>query len=110
MESFAAHKPVIATDVGNCRGLVLGENDSYGAAGIVTRIMHVGEIANAMLMLAQDEALRRQMGENGYRRVVAGYQFAHMQEAYREIYQRFADELQIPSDGEESEEDELWQA
>ncbi len=110
LESFAAHKPVIATDVGNCRGLILGENDSYGAAGIVTRIMHVGEIANAMLMLAQDEALCRQMGENGYRRVVEGYQFAHMQGAYREIYQRFADELQIPSDGEESEENELWQA
>ena len=25
LESYAAHKPVIATDVGNCHGLVYGE-------------------------------------------------------------------------------------
>lgn len=110
LESFAAHKPVIATDVGNCRGLILGEKDEYGAAGIVTRIMHVEEIANAMLTLAQDESLRRKMGEIGYHRVVEGYQYIHMQEAYREIYEKFADELQIPLNGQESEGDELWQA
>lgn len=110
LESFAAHKPVISTDVGNCRGLILGENDDYGAAGIVARIMHVGELTDAMLTLAKDESLRHQMGENGYRRVVNGYQFAHMQEAYRNIYQKFADELQIPLDEKKSEENELWQA
>ena len=96
LESFASHKPVISTDVGNCRGLILGEDDDFGAAGIVTRIMHVEEIANAMLRLAWDESLRRRMGENGYRRVVERYQFVHMQEAYKSIYQKFADELQIP--------------
>lgn len=96
LESFASHKPVISTDVGNCRGLILGENDDFGAAGIVTRIMHVEEIANAVLRLARDESLRRRMGENGYRRVVERYQFVHMQEAYKSIYQKFADELQIP--------------
>lgn len=110
LESFAAHKPVISTDVGNCRGLILGENDDYGPAGIVTRIMHVGEIADAILKLARDEALRRQMGENGYRRVTQGYQSVHMQETYRNIYQRFADELQVPFDKKERGGDELWQA
>lgn len=109
LESFAAHKPVISTDVGNCRGLLLGENDDCGAAGIVTRIMHVGEIADAMLKLAWDEDLRRQMGENGYRRVMKGYQSAHMQEAYRNIYKGFAEELHIPFGKEEEGGDELWQ-
>ena len=33
LESFAAKKPVIATDVGNCRGLIYGEGDSFGEAG-----------------------------------------------------------------------------
>lgn len=110
LESFAARKPVVSTDVGNCRGLIFGENDDYGAAGIVTRIMHVEEIAEAILKLAWNEETRRQMGENGYQRVMKGYQFAHMQEAYREIYQRFADELQIPFEEEESEGEEEWQA
>ena len=27
LESFAAHKPVVATDVGNCYGLIYGESD-----------------------------------------------------------------------------------
>ncbi len=110
LESFAAHKPVISTDVGNCRGLILGENDDYGAAGIVTHIMQVEEIADAILRLAWNEELRRKMGETGYRRVMKGYQFLHMQEAYRTIYQKFADELQAPPEEKESEGDELWQA
>ena len=97
LTSISEGQPLtISTDVGNCRGLILGENDDFGAAGIVTRIMHVEEIANAVLRLARDESLRRRMGENGYRRVVERYQFVHMQEAYKSIYQKFADELQIP--------------
>ncbi len=94
LESFAAHRPVIATDVGNCRGLILGENDDYGAAGIVTRIMHVEEIAGAMLKLSGDEKLRLQMGENGYRRVTSGYQFVHMQEAYQKVYNELGEEAE----------------
>lgn len=34
LESYAAHKPVIATDVGNCRELIYGSNDDFGEAGI----------------------------------------------------------------------------
>ena len=33
LESYAAHVPVIATDVGNCRGLIEGEEDDFGRAG-----------------------------------------------------------------------------
>ncbi len=95
LESFTAKKPVISTDVGNCKGLILGENDDYGAAGIVTHIMHVEEIAQAMLLLARDGQLRRQMGEAGYKRIMDGYQFRYMQEAYRGVYQRFACELEM---------------
>ena len=104
LESFAAHKPVIATDVGNCRGLILGEKDDYGPAGIVVRIMHVEELAQAMIYLARDEELRRQLGENGYQRVVGGYQYSYMQKAYQKIYRDFAKELQL-----DWEEVETWQ-
>ncbi len=90
LESFAAHKPVIATDVGNCRGLIYGEGDGFGEAGILTHIMNVEEIAEAMTELARDDARRVRMGEAGYRRVMHGYQIGQMHETYTKIYQGFA--------------------
>lgn len=65
LESYAAHKPVIATDVGNCYGLIYGESDDFGAAGIVTHIMNIEEIAQAMLDMAANEKMRLEMGETG---------------------------------------------
>ncbi len=90
LESFAAKKPVIATDVGNCKGLILGEADDFGPAGMVAHIMNVEEIAQAILHLAHREALRREMGESGYRRVTARYRIEQMREVYRGIYRDFA--------------------
>lgn len=93
LEGFAAHKPVIATDVGNCYGLVYGENDDFGPAGIVTHIMNVEEIANAMVEMAEKTKLRLQMGENGYKRVMKKYRIEYMQKAYWNIYKDFSDSL-----------------
>ena len=96
LEGYAAHKPAIATDVGNCRGLIYGESDDFGDAGIVTHIMNVEEIAQAMVDLARNEPLRRQMGENGYQRVISGYQIEPMRRNYRKIYKDFSDSLGLP--------------
>lgn len=95
LESFAAHKPVIATDVGDCGGLILGsgEDDIFGEAGIVTHIMNVGEITQAILTLAQDKEMRRRMGENGYNRVSAHYRREQMLEHYRTIYKDFVESM-----------------
>lgn len=93
LESFAAHKPVIATNVGNCEGLILGERDAFGPAGIITHIMNVEEIAQAILRLANDEKLRLEMGENGYRRVAAEYRIEKMQDMYKKIYKNFETSL-----------------
>ncbi len=93
LESFAAHKPVIATDVGNCRGLIEGEGDGLGTAGIVTHIMNVGEIARAIISMARQASMRQSMGEIGYQRVAAGYRTEYMREKYREIYRDFAASL-----------------
>ena len=92
LESFAAHKPVICTDVGCCRELIYGNQDGFGTAGILTHIMNVEEIAGAMVELASNEELRRQMGDNGYQRVTAGYHINYMKNRYKEIYQSFCDE------------------
>lgn len=89
LESFAAHKPVIATDVGNCRELIYGENDELGAAGILTHIMNLEEIAAAMVELAKNETERLAMGERGYKRVMAFYRVEDMKAIYQNIYQDF---------------------
>ena len=95
LESFAAHKPVIATDVGNCRELIYGDDDGIGAAGILTHIMNLQEITSAILELAKNDKLRAQMGENGYRRVTSRYKIEDMRETYRKIYGTFANRLGI---------------
>jgi polysaccharide biosynthesis protein PelF len=96
LESFAAKKPVIATDVGNCKGLILGEADDFGPAGIVTHIMNVGEITQAILDLANNPSLRRSMGDSGYQRVVLKYRIEDMKEQYRQIYMNLAGSMGIP--------------
>lgn len=87
LESYAAHKPVIATDVGNCRELIYGEGDGLGTAGILTHIMNVSEIAEAIVELAESPAKCKEMGECGYRRVMSRYRIQQMKDTYREIYQ-----------------------
>ena len=104
LESYAAHKPVIATDVGNCSGLIHGENDDFGEAGIVTHIMNIEEIAEAMLEIAQKEEMRKKMGEAGYRRVMSKYRIEHMQRTYWKIYRDFAAAMK-----QEWKEEMLWQ-
>lgn len=91
LESYAAKKPVIATDVGNCRGLIYGEGDSFGEAGILTHIMNAEEIAAAITELALHPKKREQMGENGYRRLMSKYRIEDMRENYRKIYWKFED-------------------
>lgn len=90
LESYAAHKPVIATSVGNCQGLIYGEDDDFGQAGILTHIMNIEEIAQAMVELANNPDKRMQMGENGYQRVMSKYKIEDMKETYQKIYQDFA--------------------
>lgn len=88
LESYAAHKPVIATDVGNCRELIYGEDDGCGTAGILTHIMNVSEISNAIVEMATSPAMRAEMAECGYKRVMKRYQLHQMKKTYRELYRK----------------------
>ncbi len=93
LESYAAHKPVIATDVGNCRGLIYGEGDEFGAAGILTHIMNIEEISHAILELANNTEQRLRMGENGYKRLMTKYKISDMKKTYDKIYTDFEEGL-----------------
>ncbi len=96
LESYAAHKPVIATDVGNCRELIYGEaDDNFGPSGILTHIMNIEEIANAMVEMAIKPKMRSSMGENGYKRVMSGYRLEDMKETYRDIYLKLSNSMKL---------------
>ena len=87
LESFANHKPVIATDVGDCRGLIYGAEDEFGVAGILTHIMNTSEIALAITELATHPGLCKEYGENGYKRVDKRFRIENMKKSYGEIYE-----------------------
>lgn len=91
LEGYAAHLPAIATDVGNCRGLLYGENDGIGASGILCHIMNVQEIAGAMVHMAEHREETKMMGENGYHRLMKKYTIEKMKRTYNEIYKWFAE-------------------
>jgi glycosyltransferase involved in cell wall biosynthesis len=90
LESYAARKPVIATDVGNCRELIYGEDDGCGTAGILTHIMNVSEISNAMVEMATSPHMRAEMAKCGYNRVMKRYRLVQMKKKYRELYRKMA--------------------
>lgn len=87
LESYAARKPVVATDVGNCRELIFGDGDDCGTAGILTHIMNIEELSAAILTMAGSGQLRETMGECGYKRVMRRYQIYQMVQTYDDIYE-----------------------
>ncbi len=102
LESYAAKKPCIATNVGNCSGLIYGESDDYGPAGIVVPVLNIKEISDAIITLASDAGLRQRMGEIGYKRLMDKYKISYMTETYLNIYSDLANKVGItyPAEGQ----------
>lgn len=86
LEAMAHARPVVATDVGDCRRLVTGPDDDIGPAGAVCMPGDVDGIADALLSLAETPSLRRTQGRAGWRRVRATYRRDQMVTAYRNLY------------------------
>ncbi len=92
LEGFAAKCPAIATNVGNCEGLIYGEgDDALGSAGIVVDTMSVAGLSDAMVKLAREPELAKHMGEIGYQRLMNKYQLSQMRETYRQLYKKMAE-------------------
>ena len=85
LESFAAGRPCVTTDVGCCRELIHG-SDGLGEAGICVPPMNKEQIALAILELCREPLRRRKMGEAGKQRVHRYYTHEKSMENYRRIY------------------------
>ncbi len=86
LESFAAGRPCVTTDVGCCLEL-LSRDDEFGPAGICVPPMHRERLALAMIELCRNKDIRTQMGENGRNRAGKYYTHEISMDKYRKLYQ-----------------------
>lgn len=92
LESFAARRPCVCTDVGCCRELLDGtEEDSFGKAGYYVPPMQREKLADAMELLCESKKLRLQMGEAGQKRAYTFYRYPIMITKYRDLYKEVED-------------------
>ncbi|MCR4691972.1 MAG: GT4 family glycosyltransferase PelF [Lachnospiraceae bacterium] len=88
LESFAAERPCVTTDVGNCKELLskVAPDDDFGSAGFCVPPMDTEELANAMTNLCLQPEKRLQMGVAGKKRVEKYYRHETMIQKYQEVY------------------------
>jgi polysaccharide biosynthesis protein PelF len=88
IESLAAGRPVIATNVGCCRELIEGElDDHFGHAGICVPPMHQGELLKALIVMCRDGGMRQKMGAIGQQRAINCFDHHIMVNQYNQIYE-----------------------
>ncbi|HSL46947.1 MAG TPA: GT4 family glycosyltransferase PelF [Anaerolineales bacterium] len=89
LESMAARRPVIATDVGCCRELIEGdEGDNFDHAGICVPPMHQTKLLQALMQLCENESLRKSMGLAGQERVQHFYRINNVMNDYQKVYEK----------------------
>ncbi len=87
LEAMAAHRPVLATNVGSCKEIIEGYRDDFGPAGVVTPVMNPPRIAEGMLRIGKNPTVMRAMAQNGYNRVAALYQDKDFLARYHRLYE-----------------------
>lgn len=89
IESLAAGRPCVVTDVGCCRELVEGDKeDTIGTAGICIPPMHRAALTSAMLKLCKSERIRKAMGIAGKKRIMKLYTHKRMIQTYESVYRK----------------------
>lgn len=87
LEGMAAGIPFISTNVGDCKGLLEGEEgDNLGRAGIITPIMNSEAMAEAIIYCVKHPKERKIMGFIGNRRVETYYRKDTFLKEYGELY------------------------
>lgn len=88
LESFAAGRPCVTTDVGSCRELLTkaAPDDEFGSAGICVPPMEIQELSNAMTVMCNYPEKRAHMGYAGRQRVEKYFLHEDMIRKYLELY------------------------
>ncbi len=95
LESFAARRPCVTTDVGCCSELLNGKpGDTLGIAGYFVPPMQREKLADAMEKLCESRELRLKMGEIGQKRTYENYRYNIMLTKYRDLYKEVENEWQ----------------
>lgn len=81
LEAMAAARPVVVTDVGDNRHVVMD-----GHTGFVVPPKNVDTMVHAINRLMQSPAQRKQLGEAGLRRFEENYSASVMTRRYQELY------------------------
>ena len=100
LEGNCAGIPVIATDVGACRELLMGisiEDRALGDSGIITPVASPNETARAIIRLWHDEGLRLRMGRAGQKRTERFYRQEQLYSTYNNLYQHYIAQNYQPS-------------
>jgi len=82
LEAMAASLPIVATDTGGISEVVLGEK-----TGFLVPPGDVEKIARKVILLLNDEALRKQTGRNAQQFLVSGFAEGQMIEKTRCLYE-----------------------
>jgi len=91
LEAFAAGLPVVSTDVGACRQLIVGvgeEDEAIGPAGAVISINNPQALANELVKLLDDPEQWRRARSSAISRVERYYAQERMFASYQEIYEK----------------------
>ena len=91
LESLAAGRPCVTTEVGCCRELLEGmPGDTLGRAGYCVPPMDRQRLADAMERMCASRTRREEMGRIGQQRVKNNYRHEQMQQRYRALYHETA--------------------
>ncbi len=90
LESMAAGKPVVATNIGGNPEMVVS-----GVTGYLVPPADSGSLAEAIASLLNDPDMRRSMGENAKLQVAQRFSIPAMVKGYEHLYQNLAAKLPV---------------
>ncbi len=89
LESLAAGRPLVATDVGSCRELIEGrDGDTLGPAGICVPPMHQTALLGALIDMCENDEMRKKMAVSGQERIEKYYEQEKMIADYKVVYEK----------------------
>lgn len=96
LESFAARRPCVTTDVGCCNELLLGgPSDTLGRAGYIVPPMQREKLADAMEILCSSRELRLKMGDIAQKRAYEYFRYNIMLTKYKDLYKEVESTWQV---------------